>query len=643
MKLHNNNFPAPHWYLLCLLLYLGCVPIVVANCHSGENNADKPNDGQFTNSINLFCQSSQLRGSWYGVAGALIPPEKIEQLPRKYSVLVKKYNVPGYWSADDLQTSASKPSFYITLWKEINLNSTLLEAKNLALWPGRFQWAYRVYIEDGRGNITKAYDNIADAIPESEDIVTTLPSKTVVGRLNSGAYRQVPQLYPGAKLIIQLYNDDYRTGGASQPPLLGDADEIYSEMLLRRSWHFLFLGACFLVAIYSLSQAIFENAQRPVYVFSVIMSLGVGLRLLVTGNLLAYFIPSLTVLTQYYLSWFSFLGLLAVFIYCQPALIPDTFERYPYLKKLARVLSLAPLIILTAFAFVGLHDFLLLGHGLRLLYIGIASIYVVFLAYQLILFPFKNGLTFLGLLLILVGGISDALQYRIMVDPYIELFSVAVFFFIATHVMDAGWRNYRLLEREKRLSLDLKRLNNNLEDQVRERTQDLVLANEQLSLAATTDSLTELPNRRAFDQQFEKEILRAKREGSDFCMAIVDADLFKSINDRYGHDFGDKVLQSISACLLERLRRTDFVARIGGEEFSLILPTTKLGEAELLMNELCQRIKTISFEDHPDVTVSVSIGISQWNGLEEFAGLYRRADQALYDAKSSGRACVRSM
>lgn len=619
-----------------IVLFIFCsifVRFVYAGCTQSE--ADSP-----TNAIAPACQQYQLSGKWSGVPGVLIPPKQISLSSHDYLDRVAKFIIPGYWDLNSLGISEKEPWAFISLWTEVSLSGELEEGERLALWPGRFQSAYRIYVDDGRGNIVKTYDTLSEFVPESGQPITELPQGRAAGKLMNGAHTQLPKLYPGAKVIIHLYNEDFRTGGASQPPLLGNADILYREMMQRWSWHILFLGACLLVAIYSASQALFSRSRRAMYAFSVVMSLGAGVRLLVTGSLLAYFVPGLTVVSHFYFTWISFLGLLAIFIYGQAHILPEVFESRPKLKTLSVALAVLPILLLLCIPLVDLHQFLLLGHGMRLLYIVLALLYVVFLIYHVIRFPFKQWIPFVGIMLILIGGTSDALYYRRNTDPYIELFAIAMFTFIAVQVMYVGWGYMKLLIREKGLSLRLQELNESLEQQVKSRTHDLQEANKRLALAATTDALTKLPNRRAFDSKIEQELDRAKRDHSELCLAIADADWFKKVNDKYGHDFGDRVLQKMAEFLSQRLRRTDFVARMGGEEFAIILPVTNLLAAQKLMAELCENIKQLKFEGQPDFTVGISIGVAQWQPKESFVGLYQRADKALYNAKHSGRGTV---
>ncbi|MBL4631277.1 MAG: GGDEF domain-containing protein, partial [Paraglaciecola sp.] len=310
------------------------------------------------------------------------------------------------------------------------------------------------------------------------------------------------------------------------------------------------------------------------------------------------------------------------------------------LKKLLLFLSLVPLFLVVLIPFLSLHEFLLVGHSLRTFYLIVSLCYAVFVIRRVWLKPKGQRLQLLGVLIILISGSYDAYLYAQNIDPYIELFAVAMFVFIAAQAMYFGWKHILLLRREQSLTLNLKELNESLEGQIRSRTRDLQSANASLSRAALTDVLTNLPNRRAFDANIESEILRAQCNDQNLCLAIVDVDWFKTVNDRFGHDFGDKVLQTLSAFIRNRLRMSDFVARIGGEEFAIILPLTDIHAANILLNQLCTEITKLEIDTTKDYHLSISIGCTQWHKDLSIDELYKLADQALYKAKNSGRGRV---
>jgi diguanylate cyclase (GGDEF)-like protein len=152
------------------------------------------------------------------------------------------------------------------------------------------------------------------------------------------------------------------------------------------------------------------------------------------------------------------------------------------------------------------------------------------------------------------------------------------------------------------------------------------------------DPLTGIANRRFFTQRLSAAIEVSRALGQPLTVAVADLDRFKVVNDRLGHPVGDEVLRQ-SATLMRRLcRETDVVARIGGEEFALILPGTER-EAAL---EFCERLRqTVDSHDwhtlHANLHVTLSIGIAQWNGSGGVAELLQAADTQLYRAKHSGR------
>jgi diguanylate cyclase (GGDEF)-like protein len=149
-----------------------------------------------------------------------------------------------------------------------------------------------------------------------------------------------------------------------------------------------------------------------------------------------------------------------------------------------------------------------------------------------------------------------------------------------------------------------------------------------LESIARTDDLTGLPNRRAWDQELPRELLRAQREHRPLCVAMVDLDHFKEFNDERGHQAGDRFLRTAAAAWGAELRGTDFLARYGGEEFALALPGCTPEEAI----EVAERLRQAT----PDGE-TCSIGIAAWDGEEGPASLLGRADAALYEAKHRGR------
>jgi diguanylate cyclase (GGDEF)-like protein len=153
------------------------------------------------------------------------------------------------------------------------------------------------------------------------------------------------------------------------------------------------------------------------------------------------------------------------------------------------------------------------------------------------------------------------------------------------------------------------------------------------------DDLTKVYNRRAGLIRLNEEFARARRNGTTFSIAMVDADYFKKINDTYGHLAGDKILTHIAATLKSGLRECDVVIRYGGEEFLVLLPDTNSKMAALPLDRLRGRLSKNKFAyNGSQIPVSVSIGIAACSAHdEEPSQVIHRADTALYAAKRSGR------
>jgi two-component system cell cycle response regulator len=151
-----------------------------------------------------------------------------------------------------------------------------------------------------------------------------------------------------------------------------------------------------------------------------------------------------------------------------------------------------------------------------------------------------------------------------------------------------------------------------------------------------TDALTSLRNRRAFDERLEQAFRHATRYERPLSLAILDVDHFKSVNDESGHDIGDAVLRGVANVLGRHIRQTDFAARVGGEEFAILLPETPLFEALQFGEKIRAAIACAPIADRA-VTVSIGIANVPHSPVSGPTGFFRAADQALYRAKENGR------
>jgi len=180
-----------------------------------------------------------------------------------------------------------------------------------------------------------------------------------------------------------------------------------------------------------------------------------------------------------------------------------------------------------------------------------------------------------------------------------------------------------------RIRTDRRRLS-----QVNARLGELLSGAEHL---ARTDALTGLPNRRAFLERVSDELARSRRASAPVCIAYLDIDNFKRLNDQSGHSAGDEFLRAVAQAIRETVRASDVAARLGGDEFAVLFTDAKRGAVEPLAHRLLAQLKTLG-DRHPGLELGASIGMAWFDkapdGAEE---LLQRADRAMYEAKTGGK------
>lgn len=162
---------------------------------------------------------------------------------------------------------------------------------------------------------------------------------------------------------------------------------------------------------------------------------------------------------------------------------------------------------------------------------------------------------------------------------------------------------------------------------------------------ATLDALTGFYNRRQLEERIKQEVSNAKRQNAPLCGIMTDIDFFKSVNDTYGHAVGDLVLKTIAKVIRSQLREYDIAGRYGGEEFSILLPFTKIEEAHMVAERLRKTIesKVINISkvnpdaDVKEIKVTISLGVYEIKQDDKEDDLLKKADKALYEAKNTGR------
>ncbi|MGM0421416.1 MAG: GGDEF domain-containing protein [Bacillota bacterium] len=190
---------------------------------------------------------------------------------------------------------------------------------------------------------------------------------------------------------------------------------------------------------------------------------------------------------------------------------------------------------------------------------------------------------------------------------------------------------------EKEFFHKISELNNELVNKTRELTRKNVeLENKKAKIEELlrTDNLTGLANRRAFKEFFEKFFALARRHSSSLSLIMLDLDDFKMVNDTYGHQTGDKVLESIGELLRENTRQGDMIARVGGDEFYILQPNTSLQEAEAFVERLKVKFEELALPEM-SASISASFGVVELKENESMEEFLQRVDKRLYNSKEA--------
>lgn len=192
-------------------------------------------------------------------------------------------------------------------------------------------------------------------------------------------------------------------------------------------------------------------------------------------------------------------------------------------------------------------------------------------------------------------------------------------------------------ERESDLSEEMEQLKDKLRT-LEEESGTIKARLQEETQRSMTDVLTGLPNRVAYNKRAEEEFARWQRYGRPLTLVVADIDFFKRINDSYGHLAGDRVLQLIGKEVASRIRTTDFLARYGGEEMVILMPETAAQVAMQVMDKTREMVSRLPFHFRNEkVQITMSFGISEFQGQDSIEGVFERADRALYRAKGNGR------
>jgi len=560
-----------------------------------------------------------LDGGWNFFPGEFLSTNQInERLKLKEGHIIE---VPHSWNLSDYQDSQDNAHGYGTYHLKIRVDESIGQ---LAIRLPTIGTAYTLYVDqirlvsvgvpgETRSKTTPAY------LPQ---IVTFIPSGNTF------------------HLTIQAANFHYSWGGIWYSLKLGAPERVfdYQQHSLLRS---VFLtGFLFAVAVYNVILFLLRRKESLPYLVAMLCTV-FGLRALVIDDIiLLHAFPALSfeqIMVLDYLTFYLGVPLFAQFLRSS---FQHQFSRSVMVGIVLISLVYIVLLLLTS---IDLSSRLLFSYQLLTVFIVITySFYVLMLAVRQ---GEQGSLALLfGCGVLALTTVNDIL-YANEIGSAGYLASIGLVVYVLSQLYVTNMRLTEAFDLSEKLGQDLENRNKdlsnltaNLEAEVAVRTKELTISNQQLEAMANTDSLTGLANRRGIESIVEHEHERFRRSNDPYSVALIDLDNFKSINDNFSHETGDRVLAIAAQCLNASIRQQDIVARWGGEEFIVILPNTTLQGAVVVAEKIRKTIKDeVINSDKGPLSVTSTIGISEVGVSETFSECLNRADSMLYQGKKGGR------
>jgi len=489
-------------------------------------------------------------------------------------------------------------------------------------WPGLRSGTYRLRLDGLEPGALYALQ-----LKGVSSNATVLADGEIIGAWNgvgSGTARYVPMtLYLSARsdsilLELSLRNDAHAWGGLWLPVAFGTAEALERRASLDRVRDAALLGAIAIMALYHLALFLLRPEARSAAWFAAVCLATVVKVGLSDEQLLGLLFPALDGAAGIRLAYLATIAIPPLFM----AYLRETLPGGPRFPAQAILLAVgaAEAVLAVAAPLAVLQ----LWFRVYFVAIAIAGAYALALILSRVRLRSPGALPMLaGVIVLLAAAANDMLHDQKVINSFYSL-GLGLFAFLFDQAVVMGGQFAKSFREARELAA-------NLELRVAERTSEL----ERLS---RIDPLTGLVNRRCFWESLEREWDRWIRYGQDFCLALLDLDRFKALNDSLGHAAGDEALRNLGALLVTGIRRTDVAARYGGEEFCLILPGTDPEEAHRLLEKLRSAVEeTPLVAGPPPVAKTLSYGIARASAHESPAELVDAADRLMYRAKEAGR------
>lgn len=442
-------------------------------------------------------------------------------------------------------------------------------------------------------------------------------------------------------IVLHVSNYHYRIGGLSKHLVLGTTQDVVDLNDLILGYDIFLAASIGMIGLYHLG--LFSmNRRDPSPLFFALFCLAIVFRLLSTDErYITQLLPTITYNNMLRMEYASFLLATPAFAAFIQRLVPDYSPPWMVNGVIgAGIIFALGVLSSTPQTFSE--------------WLPVFQVYLVmscgFCFYILVTAVVQRRETargfFFGFLILALAVVNDILVSIGVLHTPVYLAGAGFFCFVLIQSYALSLRSAQALKSIERLTGELEVHSADLERKVEERTQALAQANLELERLAVIDGLTQIANRRQFDEAFEREWTSHRRRRATLSVILCDIDFFKPYNDNYGHVKGDNALRAVAAAIQHAVSRpNDTVARYGGEEFAILLPDTEMTGAVEVAERIRSAVSDLEIEHKASDTgeLSLSLGVASAIPSEEVSksALLEMADEALYDAKGAGRNCVR--
>ncbi|WP_198008229.1 sensor domain-containing diguanylate cyclase [Bacillus sp. SG-1] len=518
--------------------------------------------------------------------------------------------------------------------------------------PGHGYATYRLVIEGLKEE--SRYGLTIPAVSNAYQLFIDGNLAAEVGAVGTDKDSTVPDYQPqevyfspndtSTEVTMVLANYHYRSGGIWESITIGTAEQILDRTYKKQAFEFIIFGCLLLAGLYHSVLYIQRRKNVSALLFSLVCFI-ICIRIIVTEEMaILDFFPSFPWSLIIKLEYLTFYTSVPLFCWVLYSLFPNLFSKR-YFKVFTFISAVMSLFVLVTTTNIFTHS--------TVIYQVLTIITILYVSIKLVkaLIDKQEGALIVNICaaILSITVINDILSVNSVIQSYrLSSLGLAVFIFSQAYII--AKRSTKAFNEMERMTTELALLNLTLEEKVKERTvslensrDQLQKVNEKLKNLSYRDQLTQIPNRRYFDEKYHEAWDAALMNKSPIAVMYLDIDYFKLYNDTYGHEAGDECLKLVAQSIEEIIQSCDgFVARMGGEEFIAVL----LNQSPESIYQLAEKCRTmieglnIPHENSKvsnRVTLSIGAAMSVANAKGKAADLISEADECLYEAKENGR------